>query len=120
MGSKDADAFEKACEKHVFAEALAKAKARGELAEADYAKAVHSVLLEKTTMFSPEILLNAGVRMHTLSCHMNLMRLPVALAPPVSALLWLIPDFSPGSPSHLTEVWHTCCSLMLSLNPLSS
>ena len=81
MGSKNADAFEKACEKHVFAEALAKAKARGELAEADFAKALHSVLLEKTTMFSPEILLNAGVRMHTLSCYMSLVRPPVALAP---------------------------------------
>ena len=60
VASRDADAFEKACEQHVFAEALAKAKARGEIREADFASKVHSVLLEKTTMFSPEVLVNAG------------------------------------------------------------
>ncbi len=61
MASKDADAFEKACEKDVFADPLDDAKATGEIRESDSATKVHSVLLEKTTMFSPEVLVNAGV-----------------------------------------------------------
>ncbi len=61
VASRDADKFEKACEKDIFAEALAEAKANGEIRESDSASKVHSVLLEKTTMFSPEALVNAGI-----------------------------------------------------------
>ena len=67
VASRDADAFEKACEKHVFPEALKKAKASGELKDSDSASKVHSVLLEKTTMFSPEVLIKAGARGSNLS-----------------------------------------------------
>ena len=61
MAGCDADAFEEACEQHVFHEALSRAAASGELQDANRASKVHSVLLEKTTMFSPEVLITAGV-----------------------------------------------------------
>ena len=60
VSGRDADGFERACEQHVYAEVIEKAIAAGELREEDVSSKVHNLLLGKTTMFSPEILVNAG------------------------------------------------------------
>ena len=60
MSGRNADGFEKACEQHVYAEVIEKAIAAGELREEDVSSKVHKLLLGKTTMFSPEVLVNAG------------------------------------------------------------
>ena len=60
VSGRDADGFERACEQHVYAEVIEKAIAAGELREEDASSKVHNLLLGKTTVFSPEILVNAG------------------------------------------------------------
>lgn len=54
-----ADAFEAACIKHVFAEALA----AGKVEEADRDSEVHRALMNMGTFFSPEFLINEGMPM---------------------------------------------------------
>lgn len=56
----DADSFEAVVRQHVYKQAAAAAAAEGK-SEAEVAAAVHTALLGKTTMFSPELLLNAGL-----------------------------------------------------------
>lgn len=55
-----ADGFEAVVKQHVYKQAVAAASTEGK-AEAEVAAAVHTALLGKTTMFSPELLLNAGL-----------------------------------------------------------
>lgn len=56
----DADGFEAVVRQHVYSQAVAAARAAGK-SEAEVAAAVHTALLGKTTMFTPELLLDAGL-----------------------------------------------------------
>lgn len=56
----DADKFEAVVRQHVYNQAVAAACTEGK-SEAEVAAAVHAALLGKTTMFSPQLLLDAGM-----------------------------------------------------------
>lgn len=59
VAGSDADGFERVA-KEYFRKALQTSIAEGTLTEADIDSKVHEVLLGKTTMFSPKLLIDAG------------------------------------------------------------
>ena len=60
MPSSDADGLEKVAEKKVFHQAIRNSVAEGLMWKSDAASETQRVLLGKTTMFSPKLLMDAG------------------------------------------------------------
>ena len=60
MPGSDADGLEKVAEKKVFHQAIRNSVAEGLMRKSDAASETQRVLLGKTTMFSPKLLMDAG------------------------------------------------------------
>ena len=60
MPGSDADGLEKVAEKRVFHQAIRNSVAEGLMRKSDAASETQRVLLGKTTMFSPKLLMDAG------------------------------------------------------------